>query len=231
MGMRGHHFYMGGVGMAAAICALETWSEKPLIWATIQFIAHGMRGDIMTLELERFGGGRSVVQAGAKLNRGDEFLQNTIAALGSREGQPETKFVSMPSVPPPNECAPKLDDSLQQTGNLIDQFERRIALEDSAAGLECMWIKPKGDIALSAPILALMSDFFLGAHPRTRGGTSLDNTFRLSGTAPHGWVLAVTKLSSFTHGTVHGTQYQYSEDGGLLSTSSQTGLLPRNQSS
>ncbi len=227
VGAEEHQFFMGGVGMAAAISALETWAEKPLLWSTIQFINHGMLGDKLTLELEQVGGGRRVTQTAARLVRGEEVLQHSIAALGGREGEPDRQFAAMPTVPRPADCDLKTDEAFLQSGNLIDQFERRVAREDETLGTEYMWIKPKFDTEVSAALLALMSDFFLGAHPRTRGGTSLDNTFRLCSLRPTEWVLAVTELSSFTNGAVHGVQRQFSQDGDLLSVSSQTGLLPR----
>jgi acyl-CoA thioesterase len=77
-------------------------------------------------------------------------------------------------------------------------------------------------------LLALTSDFFLGAHCLTRGGTSLDNTFRLNALAETDWILCSTRLASFSNGAVHGSQCQFAQDGTLLSVSSQTGLLPRN---
>ena len=227
VGMRDHQFFMGGVGMAAAIAALETWSEKPLLWSTIQFVTHGMLGDDMELELEPVGGGKRVVQASARLLRKGEVLQQSIAALGERPGEPDRQFATMPLTPPPEDCPLKQDDAFDQPGNLIDQFERRIAFEDTDAGVEHMWIRPKFASDMSAPVLALMSDFFLGAHPRSRGGTSLDNTFRLCSLAPTDWVLAETTFSTFTRGAVQGTQRQFAQDGSLLSISSQTGLLPR----
>jgi len=227
VGLGEQAFFMGGVGMAAAIAALEHWSEKPLLWATIQFIDHGLLGDAFELELEKIGGGRNVIQAGARLKRGGDILQNMSAALGGRDNSPEHQFATMPDTRPPQDCDLKQDEAMSQPGNLIDQFERRTAMEDSEAGIEHMWIRPKFEVDISAPLLALMSDFFLGAHPRSRGGTSLDNTFRLCSIHPTEWVLAVTHISSFTNGAVHGTQAQFAQDGTLLSVSSQTGLLPR----
>ncbi len=227
VGVGDHQFYMGGVGMAAAIEALEAWAEKPLVWATIQFVNHGMLGDDLTLHLERVGGGRRLVQARAQLLRGDEVLQQTLAALGKRDADHDVQFAQMPEVPSPENCALKIDDAMKQPGNLIDQFERRIAFESADEGIERMWIKPKFEVEHGAGLLALISDFFLGAHPRTRGGVSLDNTFRLRALPSGEWILAETILSSFANGIVHGEQKQFSQDGSLLSVSSQTGLLPR----
>lgn len=217
---------MGGVGMAAAIEALERWSEKPLLWSTIQFISHGMLDEGFTLALKRMGGGRRIIQASAELLRGDDVLQHSVAALGARGPEDNHQFARMPDVAPPEDCDAKQDDLMQRPGNLIDQFERRIARADEDAGIEYMWIRPVFETRFSAALLALMSDFFLGAHSRSRGGTSLDNTFRLCGLVETDWVLAATELSCFKNGAAHGTQRQFSQDGTLLSISSQTGLLP-----
>ena len=62
---------------------------------------------------------------------------------------------------------------------------------------------------IDAAYLALVSDFFLGAHIKTRGGTSLDNTFRLINAHQTEWILVVTQLSSFTRGAAQGTQLTY----------------------
>ena len=190
-----HQFYMGGVAMATAVDALERHFEKPLLWATIHFLNHGMLGDDVTLSVEAVSGGRSVVQAMAEMRRGTQVLHRTLAALGARDGEPDRAFVAMPAVPPPQDCPVKADDAFADATNLLAQFERRTAFEDSAAGVEHMWIRPKFAGDLDAAALALISDFFLGAHVRTRRGTSLDNTFRLINPAPHGWVLSVTQLS------------------------------------
>ena len=94
-------------------------------------------------------------------------------------------------------------------------------------GIEYLWVRALGGFPLNAGLLAIMADFFLGAHTRTRGGTSLDNTFRLFATAPSGWVLNVTQFAGFDRGAVHGTVHQFAEDGTLLAMASQTGLLPK----
>lgn len=227
VGSGDHHFFMGGAGMAAAIHALEDWTGKPLLWSTVQFITHGMRGDDLVLRLKQVGGGRRIVQTRAQLYRGEELLQQMVAALGARECEQDQQLAKMPNVAAPEDCPPKADDAFQQNGNLIDQFERRTAREAPESGLEWMWIRPKFETAIDASLLSLISDFFLGAHPRTRRGTSLDNTFRLYSTTQTNWILSCTELSGFVRGAVHGHQKLFSQDGTLLSISSQTGLLPR----
>ncbi len=227
VGPKDGQFLMGGVAMAAAIEALEHWSGKPLLWASIQFLTQGLLGDKLEIAVDRIGGGRSVLQASAQVTRGGAPLQHVMAALGTRGRAHDRQFTAMPDVPAPDHCPLKDDNALGLPGNLLEQFERRTALEDEETGTECMWIRPVFDADVTAPLLALMSDFFLGAHERSRGGTSLDNTFRLCALKPTGWILSVTQLSSFTNGAVHGVQHHFGEDGTLLATSSQTGLLPK----
>lgn len=227
VGPPGQAFFMGGAGMAAHIDALERHFDKPLLWATTQFLSHGLLDDEMDLTVEQLSGGRSIVQAQSDMRRGDTLLHRTVAALGARQPAPERAFVAMPDVAPPHACSEKAPDVFGDKENLIGHFERRTAFEDAEAGYEYMWIRPLFDVEISAAFLALISDFFLGAHELTRRGTSLDNTFRLLALRPSSWLLTVTQLSGFTRGSVHGTQHIFAEDGTLLSTSSQTGLLPR----
>ena len=220
-------FFMGGAAMATHIDALERYFDKPLLWATIQFLNHGMLGDDMTLHVEPVGGGRNVVQAMSRMQRGEVVLHQSMAALGQRGDEPDKAFIAMPQVAPPLACPEKAPDVFADDENLIGQFERRTALEDGDAGVEYMWIRPRFAPRIDAALLGLVSDFFLGAHVRTRSGTSLDNTFRLIKAQPTEWILAVTQFSSFTRGAVHGVQHLFAEDGTLLAASSQTGLLPR----
>lgn len=227
VGPEGRQFYMGGAAMATHIDTLERHFDKPLYWATTHFLNHGLLGEAMQLTVEAVSGGRSVVQAMAEMRRGETVLHRTIAALGTRDGAPDKAFVTMPQVPPPQDCPTKQDDAMARPGNLLHLLERRVALEDSAGGVEHMWIRPLFDAPMDAAYLALVSDFFLGAHVRTRRGTSLDNTFRLVNLVETDWLMMVTQLSSFTRGAVHGHVHIFAENGTLLAASSQTGLLPK----
>jgi len=54
-----------------------------------------------------------------------------------------------------------------------------------------------------------------------------DNTLRVFSVEPTDWILSVTQMSGFRAGVAMGVTHQFTQDGQLLSTSSQTGLLPR----
>ena len=220
-------FLMGGVAMAAAITALEQTIDKPLRWATMQFVAGAMLDDRIRISVEPLGGGRSLTQARALLYQGDRLLQSVSAALGWREGSPDHQFAEMPDVPPATDCPPKADETFAADDNLLAQFERRTGLEDGAAGIELMWIRPRFAAPVSVALLALISDFLLGAHTRTRGGTSLDNTLRMHRIVQTEWILCASHLIGLSDGAASGTMQLFAEDGTLLALSGQTGLLPR----
>ncbi|WP_422024828.1 acyl-CoA thioesterase [Pyruvatibacter mobilis] len=219
-------FFMGGVAMAAAVAAAEEATGKPLLWATMQFVSGGMLGDRVDIDVDPRGG-RNIVQVGVTSRVEGRLVQDMVAALGARDGFPETRFIEMPEVAAPAACSPKPDDKFAQDGNMLAQFERRTAFEDNSTGAEYMWVRPVARSQVTAPLLALTSDFFLGAHPLSRGGTSLDNTVRLHALRQTEWILCATQLSAIGNGAIHGTMLQFAEDGTLLATSSQTGLLPR----
>lgn len=220
-------FLMGGVAMATAVAALEETTGKPLRWATMQFVAGAQLDDEIRISVEVLGGGRNLTQARALLHKDDRLLQSVSAALGRRDSQSDHQFAEMPDVPSAEACPPKADETFRTDDNLLAQFERRTALEDNRAGIELMWIRPRFDAPTSAALLALISDFLLGAHPRTRGGTSLDNTLRMHRIVQTDWILCATRLTGFTDGAASGTMQLFAEDGTLLALSGQTGLLPR----
>jgi acyl-CoA thioesterase len=147
-------------------------------------------------------------------------------ALGGRQGT-ERQFVSMPTVAAPEDCSIKTDLDHNNDQDLIAQFERRIAIEAPHDGLGAMWIRSKDSHPISAGLLDITSDFMLGLHPESFRGTSLNNTFRVFSTVPTEWILCVTQMSGFRDGAAMGVTHQFTQDGQLLSVSSQTGLLPR----
>ena len=174
------------------------------------------------------GGGRSISQLLVMLTADGTVLQTMSAALGGRQGT-ERQFVSMPTVAPPEDCSIKTDLDHNNDLDLIAQFERRVALAIPDEGLGAMWIRPKDALPISAGLLAITSDFMLGLHPESFRGTSLDNTFLVFSTCPTEWILCVTQMSGFRDGAAMGVTHQFTQDGQLLSVSSQTGLLPRSE--
>ena len=228
VGPAGYGFIMGGVAQAAAIEAAEIVADKPLLWSTIQFVYPGLLNQSIDIEVEVLGGGRSISQVLAMLTADGMVLQTMSAALGGRQGT-ERSFVSIPKVAAPEDCPIKIDLDPESNQDLIAQFERRMAIDEPDEGLGAMWIRSKDALPISAGLLAITSDFMLGLHPESFRGTSLDNTFRVFSTRPAEWILCVTQMSGFRDGAAMGVTHQFTQDGRLLSVSSQTGLLPRSE--
>ena len=228
VGPAGYEFIMGGVAQAAAIEAAEIVANKPLLWSTIQFVNTGFVNQSIDFEVEVLGGGRSISQILVTLTADGTVLQTMSAALGSRQGT-ERQFVSMPTVARPEDCSIKTDLDHNNNRDLIAQFERRMAIEAPDKGLGAMWIRSKDALPITAGLLAITSDFMLGLHPESFRGTSLDNTFRVFSTHSTEWILCVTQMSGFRDGAAMGVTHQFTQDGQLLSVSSQTGLLPRSK--
>ena len=228
VGPAGSEFIMGGVAQAAAIEAAEIVSDKPLLWSTIQFVNAGLLNQSIDIEVEVLGGGRSISQILVTLTADGTVLQTMSAALGGRQGT-ERQFVSMPRVAAPEDCPIRTDLDHNNDQDLIAQFERRVPLEAPDEGLVAMWIRSNEALSITAGLLAITSDFMLGLHPESFRGTSLDNTFRVFSTCPTEWILCMTQMSGFRDGAAMGVTHQFTQDGQLLSVSSQTGLLPRSE--
>ncbi|MCR2832603.1 thioesterase family protein [Parerythrobacter lacustris] len=225
-GHEGAPHVMGGVALAAAIDAMQLDSELPLLWANIQFLSPTQHAEELVVACEACGGGQAVAQYAGELSVNGRPTHRVSAALGAREPAEQQLFAQMPELPGPEASTPvELDYGAQ--GNLTDQIEYRVALEDNSRGIHAIWTRSRAGFALDAGWIAIISDFFLGAHPRSRGGSSLDATLRFVQGAEPGWMLSVTELAAFDRGVVHGSARHFAEDGRLLAISSQSGVLPR----
>lgn len=229
VGPEGAGHVMGGAALGAAIDALELASDMPLLWITMQFLSPTQHAEELTIKAAQCGGGRSIGQWQAEMFVNGRPTHRVSAALGAREPSEQTTFATMPDVPAPDACEDKPYDHNGFDDNLIGQIERRVAMADTDRGIEAVWTRSKAGFAVDAAWLGLVSDFFLGAHPQTQGGSSLDATLRFIQSAETGWVLSVTEMAAFNRGAAHGSARHYSEDGKLLAISSQTGVLPRIQ--
>ena len=227
VGPEGAGHIMGGVALAAAIDAMELASGQPVLWAGIQFLSPTQHAEELHIHVEECGGGQSVGQWMAEANVNGRPTHRVNAALGAREPSEREIFVTKPDVPCPDECEPTGGPRWGAPGSLQDQIEMRLARQDPETGYNAVWVRNSSGFANDSGWLAVVSDFFLGTHPKSAGGTSLDANFRFVQSAPPGWVLAVTQMGAIDRGVIHGQAQHFYEDGELLALSSQTGVLPR----
>lgn len=221
-------FMMGGVGLGSAIVALEEATGRPLVWATAQYLSFAQRGSVVDIDVHVPVVGRTVTQARASSHVGEREIITVNAALGERPGQPDEQYVAMPDVPGPE--AFDREVSLHgDPGDLHSRIERRRVVGGAVdhEGHAYMWIRATRGDAMTAGLLAIFADFMAAAIPLTTGSTSLDNTLRIRRIEPAEWCLLDARIQGVANGFFHGEMCLFAQDGTLLATASQSGILPR----
>jgi acyl-CoA thioesterase-2 len=224
----------GGSLLAMAVEALEGAFDRPLVWATAQYLNHaGPTGTIdvvITPEIE----GRNTTQARVTLRIGDVDLLAALAALGSRPFPHEGLWVHAPDVPRPDASRPWLGPVVDgeqvlthypvrfATGRMIDDLDG-----NPGQGRTALWCRvPQGPRVLSVGDLALVGDVVMPSLSDALGvpitANSLDNTLRVVERASTEWVLLDVAISAASGGFAHASAHLWTEGGTLLAVASQT---------
>ena len=229
------NFLWGGCGLGAAIAAMEGTCERPVIWATAQYLSYASPPSILDMDVTVAVAGRRTTQARAVGQVGDREILTVNAALGSRPLEAAGTWTTMPSVPPPSECERRL---VTDEDSMMNRLEFRLAdarsFEDvvghpAAEGRSSMWARMPEVLEISAAALAILGDYVpfgigqaLGARA---GGNSLDNTLRIVRIVPTDWVLLDIQVHAVANGFGHGLVHLWAEDGTLLATASQSTIV------
>jgi acyl-CoA thioesterase len=238
VGPVGNQFMFGGVGLGAAIGALEGTCQRPVIWATAQYLSYARPGSTVDLDVITPVAGKYTSQARVIGHVGDKEIFTVNAALGSRPSEISHQWATTPKAPPAEDCLPgehwRGDD-----GGLHSQLDVRLVKgewgfghrsgEVSPDGQLLMWIRPRHDLPIDAPMLAVIADHVpsgIGAAlGRSAGGNSLDNTIRICRIVPTRWVLCDILINAIHGGFGHGRMHLFAEDGTLLATASQSVIV------
>lgn len=231
-------FMFGGVGLAAAIAAMEGTSGRPCVWATAQYLAFARPGQVVDIDVRLAVEGHQITQARAVCHVADREILTVNAALGVRDFDRHEQFERMPAgVPLPAACPPR---SLRHVpaGTLIKRMEQRLArgrgadeLDGSRSdGRTHLWARiAELTGPIDAPGLAVLGDFVpfgVGQALGIRGGgNSLDNTLRVVDLVPTDWVLLDITVQAVARGFGHGISQMYATDGTLLATASQSCIV------
>jgi len=238
VGPEGATFMFGGVGLAAAIQALERTCGRPVVWATAQYLSYARPSSVVDLDVWTPAAGRSTTQARVIGHVGDKEIFTVNAALGARESPVSRSWVEHPHVPRPQDCAPA-DHWRGDHGGLHGQIEMRLAkgaygfnMGEAGAsedGRLIMWMRPKAGQDIDASALAIFADHVpsgvgnaLGVNG---GGSSLDNTIRIVRLVPTQWVLCDISIHAIHAGFGHGAMRLFAEDGQLMATASQSMIV------
>jgi acyl-CoA thioesterase len=237
-GIPERRFLFGGVGLAAAISAMERACERPVIWATAHYLAFALPGSVVDLDVWVPVEGNKISQASVVEHIDDQKIITVNAALGDRGDDYADQWLSRPDVPAPLEC-PLVHNPRAGADAIQGRFETRLAggrypgsdIAGRGDGRMRVWIRSTQGLLADRLLLAVMADYVsegighaLGA---PAGGNSLDNTIRYGRVEPVEWVLCDIRIESVQGGIVHGTMRLFSPDGTLMASASQSLILRR----
>lgn len=228
-------FLFGGATMGAGLTALEEACNRPVVWASAQYVGPAHPGDIVSLSINRSREGKGITVAEAEVGSPRGPVGRISAALGSGRENGERQWRQAPDAPPP-ETLPDGQHWRMRTG-LHGEMEVKVVHgrygldrigHPTDDGRLVFWIRPRR-FRIDKAYLATIADFVptgignaLGSHS---GGRSLDNTFRWIAQPETDWVLAEVSISAIANGLVHGNIGLFAQDGTLMALGSQTLVL------
>ena len=222
----------GGAMLGVAITAMETATERRIVWATTQFVAsapHGARIEVVVEELARGGRTSQVLVRGAT---SDGPMFTAIGATGTEGLDPfEPTYLAAPDAPAPEECPPLLAPAELEERGYRTVTDIRAAGEVGAARPPqlLIWARTPGHCTTLPAMLALVADHLPLTLGRLAGfegaGASLDNSLRVGPRAQHDWVLLECRPELGAGGYGHGTVYLWSPEGVLLAIGSQSSRM------
>jgi acyl-CoA thioesterase-2 len=225
----------GGCGLGAAIEALEVTTERPVVWATAQYLSYARPPavvDITTVEAVR---GHRTSQARAIACVDGEEIFTVNAAVGRRDLPWSGAWAVRPDVPGPDESR-RRQVLPRHRGTIMDRLDMRMAdardFEDlngePGSGRCALWVHLP-DLDISTAALAVVGDyvpFGIGqALGQRTGSNSLDNTLRVARLHATEWILADVRVHAVADGFGHGLVHLWAEDGTLLGTASQSSMV------
>lgn len=233
----GHGFLFGGCGLGAAIVALEGTCDRPVIWATAQYLSYARPPSVLDIDVTVAVAGRQTTQARAVGHVADVEILTVNAALGSRDIGMEGEWAERPDVPPPAACPPRGYRVNTNEDSIMSRLDTRLAdgkdwsdMDGTpGTGRSALWVRTPDRMEMSAAALAILGDyvpFGIGqALGLPGGGNSLDNTLRVAKLVPTEWVLLDIRVHAVANGFGHGVVHLWSDSGTLMATASQSTIV------
>lgn len=239
VGPPGQKFLFGGVGLGAAITALERTTGRPCIWATAQYLSFANPPDIVDIDVRSPVVGKNITQARVLAHIKDREIFTANAAVGERDSDQSHQWLVKPDVPPPGDCPPmpRFDETSEDLHAFLDMRvaqgryapHRKIEGGRSQDGRVVLWGRSKTDAAVDSAMLAIINDFVPSGTSHAlglpAGANSLDNTLRIRKIVETEWVCCDIQIEGVHNGFVHGRSAMFAEDGTLMATGSQSGII------
>jgi acyl-CoA thioesterase II len=237
----GHGFLFGGAGLGAAVEALETATNRPVVWATAQYLSYARTDSVVDLDVKVAVSGHNLTQARVVGHVADQEIFTVNAALGSREATGNGEWAERPPAPSPQDCPPRIH-RFGQEGSINEFMDVRLVDarefgslplsgpgEPSENGRSVVWARIPEVPQVSAMSLAILGDFVPFGVGQARGiqggGNSLDNTLRVVQLVPTEWVLLDIRIHAIRNGFAHGLIHLWAADGTLMATASQSVIV------
>lgn len=226
-------FLFGGCGLASGIVALEEATDRPTIYAAAHYLSFAPLGAEVSIKVDLAVVGHRVTQARATTCVDEREILTVNAALGTGELNSPVPWVTMPDVPAPEDCPPRVI-ARRLDNSIFNHVETRIAIGrpfdelDATLGppVSAIWARVPSHLEPSAATLAIFGDLVAGGATQPLGrntmGRSLDNTIRVATLEPTEWVLCEIHMHALAGGFAQGTGYLWSRAGTLLGTASQS---------
>lgn len=234
----GGGFLFGGAALGACLLAIESTTGRDTVWATAQYIDYARTGEVMDIDVIVSVTGRNTSQARAIGRVGEREIVTVNCALGDRKFALSGVWETMPDVPPPGQCRPRVHPWRSETDQIHNYMEERYVKGRTFEQLDgthgdgrtIMWSRiPSILEGVDTAALAYLADFVPMAVGQALGiaggGNSLDNTIRVYDLVPTEWVLLDITVHAVSRGFGHGTVQMYAEDGTLLATASQSCIV------
>jgi acyl-CoA thioesterase II len=232
-------FMYGGVGLAAAVSALEQTCGRPLIWATAQYLSFARPPSILDLDVRIYYKGRHTTQARVSGHVGEAEIITINAALGSRPDAFSQQWAKAPEVPRPEDC-----EQVRLWPDFGENYNRRVELRMpkgalrprdgtiSENGRMALWARTVEEFEIDRAMLAVFADYVPSAigpslGEELVGSNSLDNTLRIRRVVPTRWVLCDIAVAGMHDGFAHGEMRLFSEGGELMAIASQSMVVRR----
>ncbi len=239
VGPPGHKFLFGGVGLATAITALERTTGRPCIWATAQYLSFANPPDIMDVDVKVPMAGKNITQARVRAHINEREIFTVNAAVGARDSEHSHQWLTMPDVPPPADCPrmPRFDENNVDLHHYVDmrvaqgRYAPRLAIEGgrSEDGRVVLWGRSTTGEPINSMMLAIINDFVPSATSHamglSAGANSLDNTLRIRRIVDTEWVCCDIQVEGVHNGFIHGRIAMFADDGTLMATGSQSGII------
>jgi acyl-CoA thioesterase len=224
----------GGTGLAVAVAAMETATDRDALWASTQFVSQPVMGSTIDWTVETLALGKRAAQLSVRTTCDGAVAFAAIGSTGiAVEDGLTGAYAPMPLVSDPDSAPPRAqamgDVSFPDSWTTVIEMREADVLSDDGPSV-AMWSRFRDSRPFTPAAIGFIADFVPLGVARAAGkmgaGSSLDNTMRFRGGAIESdWVLLELRGDFAQGGFGHGTVRVWTRDGTLLATGSQSASM------